>query len=178
VHDANGAAKFMRACFTEVRAVLKNTIFESRLDSAFFNEEVLSGYNRQGVQFSASVPFERFPALRAMVESRRRWKKMDSLCSYCETQWKPKRWEEGGFRFIFTRKKTKRQRKGPIQLDLFEPRDFNFDYRVIVTNKRESAKSVVKFHHGRGSQEAIFGDAKNDAALDAILPPGPSQSRS
>ena len=42
------------------------------------------------------------------------------------------------------------------------------DYRVIVTNKRESAKSVVRFHHGRGSQEAIFGDAKNDAALDVI----------
>ena len=58
--------------------------------------------------------------------------------------------------------------QGPIQLDLFEPRDFNFDYRVIVTNKRESAKSVVLFHHGRGAQEAIFGDAKNDAALDAI----------
>ena len=55
-----------------------------------------------------------------------------------------------------------------MQLDLFEPRDFNFDYRVIVTYKAESAKSGVRFHHGRGSQEAIFGDAKNDAALDAI----------
>jgi hypothetical protein len=39
---------------------------------------------------------------------------------------------------------------------------------VLVTNKRESANSVVLFHHGRGAQEAIFGDAKNDAALDAI----------
>ncbi len=168
VHDSNGAAEFMRACFTEDRAVLKNTIFESRVDLAFFNEEVLSGYHRQRVQFSASVPFERFPALKAMVESRRRWKRIDSQWSYFETQWKPKCWEEGGFRFIFTRHKTKRQRKGPIQLDLFEPRDFNFDYRVIVTNKRESAKSAVRFHHGRGSQEAIFGDAKNDAALDVI----------
>jgi hypothetical protein len=168
VHDSNGAVEFMRACFTEARAVLKNTIFESRVDSAFFNEEVLSGYHRQRVQFSASVPFERFPALKAMVESRRRWKKIDCQWSYFETHWKPKRWEEDGFRFIFTRQKTKRQRKGPIQLDLFEPRDVNFDYRVIVTNKHESAKSVVRFHHGRGSQEAIFGDAKQDAALDAI----------
>jgi hypothetical protein len=168
VHDSNGAAEFMRACFTDARAVLKNTIFESRVDSAFFNEEVLSGYHRQRVQFSASVPFERFPALKAMVESRRRWKRMDCQWSYFETHWKPKSWEEDGFRFIFTRQKTKRQRKGPIQLDLFEPRDVNFDYRVIVTNKHESAKSVVRFHHGRGAQEAIFGDAKQDAALDAI----------
>ena len=53
-------------------------------------------------------------------------------------------------------------------MDLFEPRDFNFDYKVLVTNKGGSAKSVVLFHHGRGGQEAIFGDAKQDAALDAI----------
>ena len=53
-------------------------------------------------------------------------------------------------------------------MHLFEPRDLNFDYKVIVTNKTESAKSVVLFHNGRGSQECIFGDAKNDAALNVI----------
>ena len=55
-----------------------------------------------------------------------------------------------------------------LQLHLFEPRDFDYDYKVIVTNKTESAKNVALFHNGRGSQEAIFGDAKNDAALDMI----------
>ena len=55
-----------------------------------------------------------------------------------------------------------------LQLHLFEPRDFVYDYKVIVTNKKESAKSVVLFHNGRGSQERIFGDAKTDAALDVI----------
>ena len=55
-----------------------------------------------------------------------------------------------------------------MQLHLFEPRDFNFDYKVIVTNKSQSAKNVVLFHNGRGSQECVFGDAKNDAALDVI----------
>ena len=42
------------------------------------------------------------------------------------------------------------------------------DYKVLVTNKTGSAKSLVLFHNGRGSQEAIFGDAKTDAALDVI----------
>jgi hypothetical protein len=72
------------------------------------------------------------------------------------------------WRFVFTRKKNKKQRKGPLQLKLFEPVDFDYDYKVIVTNKTESAKSVVLFHNGRGSQEAIFGDAKTDTALDVI----------
>ena len=43
-----------------------------------------------------------------------------------------------------------------------------YDYKVIVTNKRQSAKSVVLFHNGRGSQEAIFGNAKTATGLDLI----------
>ena len=37
-----------------------------------------------------------------------------------------------------------------------------------MTNKTESAKSIILFHNGRGSQEAISGDAKTDAAFDII----------
>ena len=53
-------------------------------------------------------------------------------------------------------------------MDLFEPRGFNYDYKVIVTNRTESAKAVILFHNGRGSQEAIFGDAKGDCGLNVI----------
>ena len=36
------------------------------------------------------------------------------------------------------RHKVKRQVKGLLQLDLFEPRDGDYDYRVAVTNKMGS----------------------------------------
>jgi len=167
VHDSNGAAQFMLDCFTGAKATLKGAIFESRVDSAFFNQDVLLNFEQNRVKFSASVPFERFPQLKDMIEQRKRWHRIDPQWSYFETEWKPKTWDSA-FRFIFTRKKNRKQHKGPIQLHLFEPRDFNYDYKVVVTNKLESAKTVVLFHNGRGSQETIFGDAKNDAALDAI----------
>jgi len=167
VHDSNGAAQFMLDSFAAATAALKNTIFESRVDSAFFNQEVLSVFNQNHVKFTASVPFERFPQLKDKIEQRKRWRKINKEWSYFETQWKPKSWDSA-FRFIFTRRKTKKQHKGPLQLHLFEPRDFNYDYKVIVTNKSESAKNVILFHNGRGSQEGIFGDAKTDAALSAI----------
>ena len=167
VHDSNGADEFILNCFKAAKASLKNTFFEARVDSAFFNKNVLSCFDRNYVKFTASVPFERFPQLKDMIEHRKRWRRIDDQWSFFETEWKPKSWDTA-FRFIFTRKKTKKQHKGPLQLHLFEPRDFNYDYKVIVTNKSESAKTVVLFHNGRGSQEAIFGDAKNDAALDAI----------
>ena len=53
-------------------------------------------------------------------------------------------------------------------MHLFEPRDYDFEYKVIVTNKKESAKNVILFHNGRGSQEGIFGHAKTDAGLSLI----------
>lgn len=137
------------------------------MDSAFFNQNILSMLGDQHIKFTASVPFERFTQLKQIIEDRKRWHRIDKDWSYFETNWKQKSWDTS-FRFIFTRKKNKKQRKGPLQLQLFEPVDFNYDYKVIVTNKPESAKNVVLFHNGRGSQEAIFGDAKNDTALDVI----------
>ena len=167
VHDSNGAEQFMIECFEEAKKEFKNTLFESRVDSAFFNEKILDFYTTNHVQCSASVPFERFAELKNMIETRKRWRPINKEWSYFETEWRPKSWDMK-YRFIFTRRKNKKQIKGPLQLNLFEPRDFNYDYKVIVTNKRGSAKSVVLFHNGRGSQEAIFGDAKSDVALDVI----------
>ena len=167
VHDSNGAEKFMMQCFKKAKEELKNTLFESRIDSAFFNDSILSALDDNHVKFSASVPFARFPQLKEIIEKRKRWRTIDREWSFFQTPWKPKSWDSS-YRFIFTRKKNRKQYKGPLQLHLFEPRDYNFDYKVIVTNKKESAKSVVLFHNGRGSQEAIFGDAKTDAALDVI----------
>jgi len=167
VHDSNGAEQFMLSCFNEAKTHLKNTLLESRMDSAFFNQKILFMFNRKNVKFTASVPFERFPQLKKMIEDRKRWRKIDGQWSYFETSWKPKSWDTC-YRFVFIRKKTKKQHKGMLQLHLFEPRDFNYEYKVIVTNKTESAKTVILFHNGRGSQECIFGDAKNDAALDVI----------
>jgi len=167
VHDSNGADEFMMTCFQKAREALPHTLFESRIDSAFFNKDTLSTLGSSHVRFTASVPFERFPELKNMIEQRTRWKIIDREWSYFETQWKPKSWESF-YRFLFIRKKVKSQQKGPLQLHLFEPRDLHFDYKVIVTNKTESAKSVVQFHNGRGSQETIFGDAKTDAALDML----------
>ncbi len=167
VHDSNGADEFMMRCFQKAKAALPNTLFESRMDSAFFNQTVLDSLSSLHVKFTASVPFERFAELKSMIEDRVRWRTIDRQWSYFETHWKPKSWD-ASYRFLFIRNKVKTQRKGPLQLHLFEPRDLHFDYKVIVTNKTESAKNVVLFHNGRGTQETIFGEAKTNAALDAL----------
>lgn len=167
VHDSNGATEFMIRCFKKAREELKGTLFESRIDSAFFSKKIMAIFDTNNVKFTASVPFERFLELKDKIEQRKRWRVIDREWSYFETNWKPKSWDTT-YRFIFTRRKARKQYKGPLQLHLFEPRDFNFDYKVIVTNKTESTKAVVLFHNGRGSQEGIFGNAKDDSGLNVI----------
>ena len=103
-----------------------------------------------------------------MIEERQRWRKIDCEWSFFEDQWKPKSWSKE-MRFIFVRQKVKTQVKGPVQLDLFIPFESSSDFRVVVTNKTKSAKRVLVFHHGRGSQEKLFGELKDTSNMDYIL---------
>ena len=167
VHDSNGAVNFAEQMIEKIRKVLPNSKIESRSDSAFFNEEQIDEWDALGVEFSASVPFERLSELKNKIESRKRWKKMDDTWSFFEESWAPESWG-GQYRFIFIRQKSKKQRKGPLQLKLFEPVSHQFEYKVIVTNKNIKAKKVLEFHNGRGSQEAIFADAKTNTQLEYI----------
>jgi hypothetical protein len=167
VHDSNGAREFILRCIQEVRSRLPRVIIEVRMDSAFFSDEIISALNEQRVEFSISVPFERFVELKKMIESRQRWYAIDDELSYFEKAWKPKSWSRC-YRFLMIRTKTKKQQKGPVQLDLFEPYQYGHEFKVIVTNKELSVASLVAYHGGRGSQEGVFGELKTQCQMDYI----------
>ncbi len=117
--------------------------------------------------FTISVPFERFVELKGMIEGRKRWRRLNEELSFFETRWKPKSWATA-HRFIFIRKQVRCQDKAPVQLDLFKPTEYGYEFKVIVTNKRCSARKVVAFHEGRGSQEGIFAELKSHCQMDYV----------
>ena len=167
VHDSNGAQQFIAETLNEARAEFPHSRLESRLDSAHFNETTCFWLDDNDIEFSISVPFERFPELKNIIEAKSRWRRVDKEWSSFETAWRPKKWNRD-FRFIFYRHKVSKQMNGVLQLDLFVPVDFDYDYKVVVTNKTVKAKSVLFFHNGRGSQETIFGEMKTDCPFDYI----------
>ena len=167
VHDSHGAREFILACIQEVREALPGVIIEVRMDSAFFSDEIVSALDANGVEFTISVPFERFAELKGMIENRRRWKAIRPHVAYFEADWKPKVWD-ARFRFLFIRTRAQRQRKEPIQLDLFVPHEYGYDFKVIVTNKMLKADRVVTYHEGRGSQEGILGELKTNCQMDYV----------
>ncbi len=167
VHDSNGAKEFILDCLQVLKEALPGITLEARMDSAFFSDEIVTLLEAQCVEFSLSVPFERFAELKQMIQGRRRWKRMDARWSWFETFWKPKKWNTR-FRFLLIRQRVHLIARGPIQLDLFVPHEEGYDFKVIVTNKPIKAKKVLMFHNGRACQEGLFGELKSQAQMDYI----------
>ena len=167
VHDSNGASVFIMHCLETVHFAIPGIKIEIRMDSAFFNDEVVRMLRVWGVEFTISVPFERFPKLKRLIEERRRWHRFNKQVSYFEHNWKPECWERT-YRFLFIRTRTKLQNKAPVQLDLFVPYQYGYEFKVIITNKTISTKKVVAFHDGRGAQENIIGELKSNCQMDHI----------
>ena len=167
VHDSNGARAFILDCIEAVQTLLPGCQLEVRMDSAFFSDEIISILDAYGVEFTVSVPFERFTELKGMIEQRRRWRSLDAETSYFESSWKPQRWDHR-FRFVFIRTRSKKQQKGPLQLDLFVPYEYGYTFKVIVTNKTLRPKRITAYHEGRGAQEGIFGELKSHCHQDYI----------
>lgn len=168
VHDSKGARAFVIECVRNLREAGFSGLIESRMDSAHFNEDMCRWLNEVGIEFSVSVPFERFPKLKGVVECRKRWHRVDRTWSYFEMDWNPEKWKSVHFRVLVFRQSKRIPRKGPIQLDLFEPVDRHYEYKVVMTNKDSKAAGILPFHNGRGGQEAIFGEAKTGAGMDYL----------
>ena len=167
VHDSNGAEAFILACIREIQAILPHCLIEARVDSAFFSDGIVGMLDTEGVEFTISVPFERFTALKAMIERRQRWRRLNGQWSFFESNWKPDSWSDR-YRFVFTRSQNRQQYKGAVQLDLFIPYEYGYDFKVIVTNKRLSARKALAFHNGRGAQEGIFAELKSQTQMDYV----------
>ena len=167
VHDSNSARPFITKQFQTLRREFPRATLEARLDSAHFNEDALFWMDEEEIEFTVSVPFERFAELKEFIENRERWRRIDETWSFFKISWKPKAWEEP-LRFVFYRQKSRIARKGPIQLDLFLPVQFEYTYKVVVTNKSDHARTVLTFHNGRGSQEGVFGELKSQMQMDYI----------
>ena len=82
VHDSHGAKDFILSC---IAVVLPGVSIEVRMDSAFFSDEIV-GSDAAGVEYTVSVPFERFTDLKARIEARRFWWRGAAQWDYFEAK--------------------------------------------------------------------------------------------
>lgn len=169
VHDSNGARDFIRDSVNRICNGLERIQLEARLDTAFCSPDILETLDRLKVAFTVTMHFARSPGLKAIVENRKKWTRLDRERDYFELakDHRPKSWAKP-FRVIVIRQRLYRRQRGPLQLDLFEPASFDYTYKAIVTNCDHRPRKVLEFHEGRGEQEAIIGELKQHAGLDYV----------
>jgi Transposase DDE domain group 1 len=171
VHDSHGALEFVTACVQAVRQRLGSSVrLEARLDSAFFSDAMVRCLESLGLEYTISVPFERFVPLKERIEKRKVWWRVpgsEGRSHAFEQRWKPQSWAKKA-RFIFIRNTVAVQKKEPIQLNLFEPVQQGYEFKVIVTNKTAAAGKVARFHEGRGYQEKLYGELKSQAQMGYV----------
>jgi hypothetical protein len=171
VHDSHGAIEFVTACVQRVRQRLGASVrLEARLDSAFFSDAMIRCLESLEVEYTISVPFERFVPLKERIEKRQVWWRVPGTAGRShafERRWKPQSWAKKA-RFIFIRNTVTVQTKEPIQLNLFEPVQQGYEFKVIVTNKTATMGHVARFHEGRGYQEKLYGELKGQAQMGYV----------
>ncbi len=167
VHDSHGAREFIVACIQALKQALPWVKIEVRMDSAFFSDAIVSILDERDVEFTVSVPFERFVELKKQIQERSRWRTLDAIWSFFECAWKPKKWKKT-YRFLFIRQRCAMICKEPVQLDLFVPYEYGYEFKVIVTNKWASGKKILMYHNGRAMQESVLGELKSQSQMDYI----------
>jgi hypothetical protein len=170
VHDSQGAIEFVTACVQRVRERLGSPRLEVRLDSAFFSDAMVRCLESLGLEYTISAPFERFVPLKERIEKRQVWWRVpgsEGRSHAFESRWKPQSWAKKA-RFIFIRNTVAVQKKEPIQLNLFEPVEQGYEFKVIVTNKTAAVGKVARFHEGRGYQEKLYGELKGQAQMGYV----------
>ena len=71
VRDSKGAESFIGHRMGQIRSCLPHARVETRIDSAFFNQTIVQLLHSSKAKFTVSVPFERFPTLKDLVEGKK-----------------------------------------------------------------------------------------------------------
>lgn len=168
VHDGKASLGFLREVCAQVHRTLgRRYLLEFRMDGAFFREDVLRYLEHQRAEYAIKIPFYTWIGLKEIIQSRRRWKRVDSRVSCFSKVIHLEPWDRHIQVVVYRKRVFHRSRKN-FQLDLFDPADGYFEYSAIATNKTLNGKNLWAFLNGRGTHEKAYGELKNGFAFDSI----------
>jgi len=169
VHDSkSGALEKIQAALEQVRWTLPEAMIEVRLDSAFFQREIVEFLLSADVEFAIKVPMWNSAEFKGKIQSRKRWQKATKNLSYFHDKAWIKKWKME-VDVIFYRKKISNKKKSKnIQLDLFGPNDGVYEYEILWTNKTTTAKASLDFYNGRCAMEKSISELTQEVGFDAV----------
>lgn len=167
VHDSKRALEVIKAAIDQIRLALPNAVIEVRLDSAFFQEDVIKYLLKEKIEFAIKVPMWKWLQLKELILLRQRWSRANKKLSYFKTLVPIESWGINVEMTIYREKLSDTPKKGH-QFDFFTPDDGVYEHSVIVSNKNLSAETLLDFYNGRSSMEHDIAEIKGEFGFDVI----------
>jgi hypothetical protein len=170
INDCKGALRVIQDCVREVKKTMPGVKVEARLDSAFFQNNILKWLDRTGVEYVMKVPMCKWTGIKPAINSARYWyHHSDRISSRKFTAFIKGRWNRE-VECVVIRQKISDNPNGKqfTQLDLFKPDDGIYEYSVLTTNKKLRADHLWEFYNGRCAMEHQIAELKGEFGFDAI----------
>jgi hypothetical protein len=168
VHDGKAALPFLRELNDQIRRSLgRGYLLEYRMDAAFFLEDVFQYLENQRAEYAIRAPFAPWTGLKQVVQSRRRWKRVDREVRGFSKVILFKPWNRK-IRVVIYRKRVFHRTPKNFQLDLFDPTDGTYEYSAIATNKTLNERNLWLYLNGRGCHEKAYGELRSGFAFDCV----------
>jgi hypothetical protein len=169
VHDSKGGAlKVIKDCIAQVREELPGTRIEVRLDSAFFQQDILRFLFRNNIQYVVKVPMWKWLKLKETILARDRWhRNADGRLCWFKKSVDIEPWSHE-VEMTFYREKLSDNPPKNHQLDLFTPDDGTYEYSVLCSSKKLHPESLLDFYNGRCAMEHDISELKGEFAFASI----------
>lgn len=168
IHDSKcGALNVIKACVTEVREQMPGVKIEVRMDSAFFQENILRYLNRERITFAVKVPMWKWLRLKETINARERWYHADKKLSWFKKAIAIEPWSFDVEMTFFRQKISDTPKKGH-QLDLFTPDDGVYEFSILCSNMKLQPPNLFDFYNGRCAIEHGISELKGEFGFASI----------
>lgn len=166
--DCSSANNFL-AFLEDTLSKLKNkTIGLIRLDSGFFQTNILDYLEQKVMDYIVAVKFTH--PIQRVIQQSNNWMVLDTGIEICEQMYQSDSWDKPR-RIVIVRQKIKDRPKAPgKQLRLFEQEEVcrNYRYSAYVTNMKLPAAEIWRLYRGRGDAENRIKELKYDFGFDSF----------
>jgi hypothetical protein len=163
--SANNFLSFLEDTLSKLK---NKTIGLIRLDSGFFQSDILSYLEEKMMDYVVAVKFTH--PIQHLIHDSLNWVVLDTGIEICEQVYQSKSWETPR-RIVIVRQKIKnRPQATGKQLKLFPEEEIyrNYRYSAYVTNMKLPAAEVWRLYRGRGDAENRIKELKYDFGFDSF----------
>jgi hypothetical protein len=169
VHDSKNALAMIRQCVEQIREILPGVVVEMRLDSAFFQRDILRWLDRHCIEYAVKMPLWKWTGIKDKINDLGYWYHYGKDICARPLSLDLRAWDRSQPIILIRHKVSdKKDGKKYTQLDLFTPDDGIYEYEAIATNKRLRPDHLWHFYNGRAAMERQIAELKGDFGFDVI----------